>query len=237
MGDFVIMAIKKAILYPFLSPYIPHQTDTSMIDLAIFPLFFITTFIVILSPGPAAVSVTGLAAGNGFFHSLWMILGIALGNVVFFVLSATGIAALIVASPTLFTVIKWGGVAYLVYLGLSALFSKGGVLKLQQRQKKAPSLWKSFIQGFGLEIANPKALMYFAALLPQFIDLQHPLIPQLLIFGAIVFLLDVFCYSLYAYIGSKSTAFASNPRIAKWINRSAGTMLLFAGAKVAFIES
>jgi len=206
-----------------------------MIDLAIFPIFFVTTFVVILSPGPAAVSVTGLAAGNGFLHSLWMIFGIALGNVVFFVLSATGIAALIVASPSLFAIIKWAGVGYLVYLGLSAIFSQGGVLKLQKEKQSRRPL-KSFLAGFGLEMANPKALMYFAALLPQFINLEAPLIPQLLIFGAITFALDVSCYSLYAYLGSKSEVLVNSPKMIKWINRSAGSMLLFAGAKVALIE-
>ncbi|HCH31516.1 MAG TPA: LysE family translocator [Oceanospirillaceae bacterium] len=207
-----------------------------MIDLAVFPIFLITTFVVILSPGPAAISVTGLAAGNGFLHSLWMTLGIALGNVVFFVLSATGIAALIVASTGLFTVIKWAGVAYLVYLSGSALLSKGGVLKLQPKNR-AKSPWKSLMAGFGLELANPKALMYFAALLPQFLDLQSALIPQLLVLGTIVFILDICCYSLYGYLGSKSTAFMKKPNIVKWINRSAGTMLLFSAARVAFIEA
>ncbi len=207
-----------------------------MIPLDTLLLFFVTTFVVVLSPGPAAIAVTAEAASNGFKRSTWVILGIAIANIFFFVLSATGIAALILASHTLFSVIKWIGVAYLLYLGLSAIFGKSGPLTINPSTKETGNVHKVFLKGFVLELSNPKALIYFSALLPQFINVSEPLAPQLLILSAITLFLDLFCYSLYGYLGFKSTNTGLKPSIVKIINRSAGSMLIFAGLKMATVE-
>lgn len=195
-----------------------------------------TTLVVVLSPGPAAIAVTAEAASNGFKKSTLVILGIATANVVFFVLSATGIITLVLASHTLFSVIKWIGVAYLFYLGLSAIFSQSGPLSINASKKIETKAYKVFMRGFILEISNPKALLYFSALLPQFIDINHPIIPQLIILCLITLVLDLFCYSLYGYLGFKSIGKFIKPLVIKLINRSAGAMLIFAGIKMATVE-
>lgn len=206
-----------------------------MIPLDTLLLFIVTTFVVVLSPGPAAIAVTAEAASNGFKRSALIIAGVATANVVFFGLSATGIAALIIASNTLFTFIKWIGVAYLLYLGLTAIFSDAGPLSISAAKKKT-SLHKTFLKGFVLELSNPKALLYFSALLPQFIDISAPIAPQLAILCLIAIVLDLFCYSLYAYLGHKSLSMGIKPLIIKMINRTAGGMLVFAGLKMATVE-
>ncbi len=199
-------------------------------------LFFLTTFVVVLSPGPAAIAVTAEAASNGFKRSLFVILGIAAANIVYFVLSATGIAALIIASSTLFSIIKWIGVGYLLYLGLSALFSRSGPLSIKPEEKQTGRYHRVFLRGFIIEFSNPKALLYFSALLPQFINIEQAIIPQLLILCLITFLLDLVCYSLYAYLGWKSMSVGLKPLAIKLINKSAGAMLIFAGLKMASVE-
>lgn len=199
-------------------------------------LFLTTTIVVVLSPGPAALSVTAEAASNGFKRSLWVIWGIAMANVVYFVLSATGIAALIIASNLLFSIIKWIGVAYLLYIGFNALFSKAGPLTITPEKKNKGNAHKVFLKGFVIEISNPKALLYFSALLPQFIDISRPVLPQLMTLALIVFILDLICYSLYAYLGWKSINASIKPSLVKLINRAAGSMLIFAGLKMATIE-
>ncbi len=199
-------------------------------------LFLATTFVVVLSPGVAAIAVTAEAASNGFKRSIWVVLGIATANIVFFVLSATGIAALIIASHTIFTAIKWVGVLYLLYLGLGAVFSDSGPIKINPSKKEEGKLHKVFLRGFILEIANPKALIYFSALLPQFINISNPIIPQLGILCAITIFIDFFCYSLYGYLGHKSINVGIKPMAIKIINRTAGGMLIFAGFKMATVE-
>lgn len=206
-----------------------------MIPLETLILFIATTFVVVLSPGPAAIAVTAEAASNGYKRSFLVILGIAIANVVYFILSATGIAALIIASHTLFSMIKWVGVAYLLYLGFSAIFSQSGLLSINPSESVGKS-YQVFLKGFIIELSNPKALLYFSALLPQFIDISNPIFPQLATLCLITMALDLFCYSLYGYLGAKTASVGIKPFIIKIINRSAGAMLIFAGVKMASVD-
>ncbi|RGP39484.1 Homoserine/homoserine lactone efflux protein [Altererythrobacter insulae] len=102
-------------------------------------------------------------------------------------------------------------------------------------KKTEINAYKIFFKGFVLEISNPKALLYFSALLPQFIDISNPIIPQLIILCLMAIVLDFFCYSLYGYLGSKSRGKFIKPQVIKVINRSAGAMLIFAGIKMASV--
>ena len=137
-------------------------------DIQIFTIFAITTFVVVFSPGPAAITAASQGASNGVGRAFLGVAGIAIANAVYFALAATGIASLIIASHTLFAVIKWVGVAYLIYLGVSAIRSKTGGLQVERSAQSRRSIL--FATGFTVEFANPKALLYFAAILPQFID-------------------------------------------------------------------
>lgn len=206
-----------------------------MIPFETLVLFFVTTFVIVLSPGPAAIAVTAESASNGFKSAFLVILGIAIANIVFFILSATGIAALLIASNTLFSIIKWIGVAYLLYLGFSAIFSQAGPLSINPANTNKRHGYKVFLKGFILELSNPKAFLYFSALLPQFIDISNPIWPQMAILCLITLCLDLIGYSLYGYLGFKSIS-GVKPTMIKFINRSAGGMLIFAGIKMASVE-
>jgi homoserine/homoserine lactone efflux protein len=109
------------------------------------------------------------ALRHGGRRSLWANLGILSGNAFYFLLSATGLGALLVASHELFTVVKWGGAAYLIYLGLRLLLAPGHLPAAREPAGVRPG-WGFLRQGFVLQAANPKALLFFVALLPQFID-------------------------------------------------------------------
>ena len=208
----------------------------TLIPLETLLLFFLTTLVIVLSPGPAVIMVTAESASSGFKRSLWVIFGIAVANALFFVLSAMGIVTVILASDTLFTVIKWAGVVYLLYLGLSALFNRSSAFNIKTEKKAKRGFHKVFLKGFILEISNPKALLYFSALLPQFIDVSQPIAPQVAVLGFITFLLDFACYSCYAYLGWKSSNAALKPLTVQIINKSAGSMLIFAGLKMATVD-
>lgn len=204
-----------------------------MIPIDTLLLFLATTFVVVLSSGPAAIAVTGEAVSSGFKRAFLVILGIASANVAFFVLSAAGIAALIIASNVLFMVIKWIGVAYLLYLGVGAIFGSAGPLNVSASKREAGNPHRAFLKGFVVEASNPKALLYFSALLPQFVDISRPVLPQLASMCVITFFMDLLCYSLYAYLGCKSSNVAISPFIIKCINRTAGGMLIFAGIEMS----
>ena len=201
-----------------------------------FLIFLVTTTVVCLTPGPAALLVVAQGMSNGYRRSYWAIAGIALGNAIYFALSATGVAALIVASSTLFSVIKWVGVAYLFYLGISAIRSRASALTVSNDAAHTTSGMRAFWQALVVELSNPKALLYFVALLPQFIDPSRPVGRQLLIFGITCIGLDTIAYSLYAWLGSKTRRFTANARFVKNSNRAAGGFLMVAGAMMATLK-
>ncbi len=202
----------------------------------IYLLFLITTLVVVFSPGPAAIVVAEQGAGHGAKSAFFGTLGIASANVVYFLLSATGIASLLLASNLVFSAIKWLGVAYLVYLGLSAIFSKSGGLVVRKDASQAFSAKLFFIKGFVVEISNPKALLYFTALLPQFLNTSQPLALQLLIMGLTTLMLDLLSYNLYGLLGDRLARSALKQWVVNLINRTAGGFLIFAGLKMSTIE-
>lgn len=199
-------------------------------------IFIVTTGVICLTPGPAALLVAAQGISNGLRQSYWAIAGIALANALYFALSATGIAALIVASGTLFAVIKWVGVAYLFYLGINAMRSKSSALTVTGDARDAVRGARAFWQAVVVELSNPKALLYFVALLPQFIDPAAPLGMQMLIFGVTCVALDVAAYSLYGWLGSKTQRFTANVRFVRNSNRASGGLLMLAGALMATVK-
>jgi threonine/homoserine/homoserine lactone efflux protein len=201
-----------------------------------FALFLVTTIIIVFTPGAAAITVAAQGAANGGGRALAGAAGIAAANVVYFALSATGIASLIVASNTAFMIIKWAGVGYLVWLGLNAIFSRSGAIHIGE-SSRAVGMRKLFGQGFVVEIANPKALMYFVAILPQFINTGMPILTQILIMGATTLLIDLISYSSYAFLGG----FLRRDGLKSWVtalfNRTAGAALLFAAFRMAGVSA
>ncbi len=212
------------------------QQWDGQLELQAFLIFATTTAVVILSPGASAVLVASQGASNGWKATIFSILGIMLATATYFVLSATGLAALIVASNLLFQVIKWAGVGYLIYLGLTAIFSKSGGISVAQagfaRSKK-----KMFSQGFIVEFANPKALLYFAAILPQFLDTTAPIAPQMIIMGLTGTTMQLVIYSVYANLGDRLANGGVRAWVVDVINKTAGAALIFAGAKMASVTA
>lgn len=199
-------------------------------------IFLVTTVVVVVSPGAAAIAVASQGATNGGRRALFGAAGIAFANVVYFAFSATGIASLIIASNLVFSIIKWLGVIYLVYLGLMAIFSKAGGIRVNRAREKS-SQKSLFIQGFIVEFANPKALLYFAAILPQFVNVSAPILPQILIMGFTTVLIDLSAYGAYAFLGDRLTSGGIKDWVVSGINKMAGGALLFASFKMAGITA
>lgn len=205
-------------------------------DIHTYLIFTLTTGIVILSPGATAILAASQGAGNGLQRSVWGILGVTCATALYFALSATGIASLIVASNTLFQIIKWVGVAYLIYLGCTAIFSKSGglVVKATRAARSRTSLYG---QGLLVEFSNPKALIFFSAILPQFIDTSAPITPQFLTMGVTSFALQMLIYGGYAYMGDRLTQGEIKAWTVTLINKLAGGALIFAGLKMASVTA
>lgn len=199
-------------------------------------LFSVTTAIIIFSPGPSAILVASNASSNGFGRAFLSIFGFNLAIAVYFILSATGIAALLVASHFVFSLIKWGGVGYLIYLGYGALFSASGGIQVRDAapERRAKSL---FLQGFIVEFSNPKTLLYFSAILPQFLNIDAAIAPQIIAMGGTTFALQLVIYGGYAFMGDRIARGGIKAWIVGAINKVAGGALWFAAFKMAFVTS
>lgn len=204
-------------------------------ELQTFLLFAMTTAVVNLSPGPTSILMASQGAGSGLKKALFALFGVCCATAIYYGLSATGIASLIVASHTLFQIIKWAGIGYLFYLGLTAIFSQSGglVLKPGSPQRKPNSL---FAQGFLVEFSNPKALLYFAAILPQFLDVTKPIALQFFIMWGTSFTFQFLACSGYAYLGERLVRGGVKRWVISAINKTAGGALIFAGLKMTSVS-
>jgi threonine/homoserine/homoserine lactone efflux protein len=199
-------------------------------------LFVATEGVLSLTPGPAVLFVLSQAIRRGPGKSVWASWGILTANAMYFVLSATSLGAVIVASYRLFFLIKWAGAAYLVYLGLLSFFGKSSVMSLPEGNSDPRSGRKVLRDGFFLQAANPKALLFFTAILPQFIDAHHNVALQILILGVTSILVEFTILFSYGQLAGRALATARNPRFEKVTNRIAGSLLIGAGAGLAALR-
>jgi threonine/homoserine/homoserine lactone efflux protein len=188
-----------------------------------------------LTPGPAVLYVLSSALHAGARKSVASSLGILSANLVYFVLSATSLGALLLASYGLFSAVKWIGAAYLIFLGLRALFGHTNVLDVTDSRvaKRASRL---FVDGFILQMSNPKALIFFTALLPQFINPRSAVAPQVAILGVTSVVLEFFILLGYGIAAGRAAVLALQPRYANWTNRLAGALLIGAGTGLATLR-
>ncbi len=190
----------------------------------------------VLVPGPAAITVIKQAASHNSKLTFLSVLGVASADALFFILSATGVASLIVASSLVFSVIKWFGVVYLIFLGVSVIFSKAGAIKIEAKITDINAT-KAFSQGLVVQLANPKALMYFSALLPQFVDPNEPLIFQMLLMGMTCFVADLLVYSMFGRMGAHLAKKQIKSWVTNLINKAAGITLISIGIKMISLEA
>lgn len=185
-------------------------------------IFVCMETVLCLTPGPAVLFVLSTSLKSGARKSIASNLGILSANAVYFALSATGIGAALLSSK-LFMAVKWIGAAYLIYLGFRSFFRPGEAVPMIEHKHH-----HLFLNGFSVQISNPKAIIFFAALLPQFLNPHALIVPQILILGATSAAIEFSILLGYGFAGATIT-----PRYAKWTNRVAGGLLIGAGAGLA----
>jgi homoserine/homoserine lactone efflux protein len=198
-------------------------------------LFAATETVLSFTPGPAVLFVLASALQVGAKRSIPAILAILAANSIYFALSATSIGALLVSSHPLFFAVKWIGAAYLVYLGARSILGHHSVVPVE-RKKAAASGWRLFGDGLVLQLSNPKALVFFAAILPQFIDPRRPVVQQIVILGLTSNVCEFAVLFGYAVAAGRASVLTRQPRYAKWTNRLAGGFPIGAGAGLALLR-
>jgi len=190
--------------------------------------FTAASTVLLIIPGPTVLLVVSYALGQGWRTALPMAVGVALGDFTAMTLSMLGLGALLAASATLFTLLKWVGAAYLIYLGVK-LWRAGGALEAAPRTD-AVSAGRMLGHAWLVTALNPKSITFFVAFLPAFLDPQADFLTQMLVFET-TFLLLAFANAFgYALVAARARGFVSNPRAIGVINKVGGGLLIGAGA-------
>ncbi|WP_419899668.1 LysE family translocator [Roseomonas sp. USHLN139] len=189
--------------------------------------FLAAAAVVLAIPGPTILLVIGQSLGGGRRAALPLVAGVAAGDLTAMTLSLAGLGALLATSAALFTVLKWAGAAYLVWLGVKLWRApvEGASVPLGARQA-----WR---QAFLVTALNPKSIAFFVAFVPQFIDPALPFLPQAAVLVASFVTLAALNALLYALAAGRLSGAVQRPSVRRILNRTGGGMLVGAGLATA----
>ena len=187
-----------------------------MPDVHTYVLFVVAALALLLVPGPAVVYVIARSVSGGRLTGLVSVLGIELGTLTHVAFAAAGLSAIVASSVVAFSVVKWLGAAYLVYLGLRQIFGRGGEEEDVGLSDNEDSRFRVFYQSVLVQILNPKVALFFLAFLPQFVDPSRGAAwTQVVVLGATLAFLGLFTDGLYALLGGTAGG---------WIRKRGGTL-------------
>lgn len=210
-------------------------------------LFIISGLLLNIMPGPDSLLIMTRSATQGWRAGSAATLGIGAGTMVHVLAAALGLSALLSTSAAAFTVVKWIGAAYIVYMGIGMLRAKlrdsdvasdaGAAARLADVAR--PLAWrKIFLQGFLTNVLNPKVALFFLAFVPQFIAADSSNKPLAFIILGAIFNFNgmLYCHGLALFTAFASTRLNIKPRVSLWLNRTMGGLFLALGARLALSE-
>ncbi|WP_158934052.1 LysE family translocator [Burkholderia sp. S171] len=213
-----------------------------MLGITGFTLFIVAVMLLSVTPGPDTAYIVGRSVAQGRGAGVVSALGIALGCIVHTLACAFGLTALLAASVTAFTVVKFAGAIYLIYLGVRLIFAKPAAAKTRNEQSEATrvraapkSLQQLFTQGFVTNVLNPKVVLFFVSFIPQFVavDSAHKTLAFLAL-GFVFVLVSTFWNTFVAWIaGSVTKRFSGKPSVKLWLDRVVGSAFVGLGIKLA----
>jgi threonine/homoserine/homoserine lactone efflux protein len=161
-------------------------------------------------------------------------MGILSANLFYFALSALGIVALLVGVPGVFSALRWLGAAYLAWMGACAVAGRPSPLSMQSLQSSTLGIWRLFLSGLSLQLANPKSILTFVAILPPFIDPGLPVPPQMLVFALSSMVPEFVILLGYSWLAARARHLSSRPGFILWSERVAGSLMLLVAIAVVF---
>ena len=199
---------------------------------------FLTAAILLnISPGPDMAFILGQTAKGGVKSGFLAIFGIWMGAFVHIIFAALGLSAILTTSAVAFSIVKWMGVAYLIWLGIQAIKSKGISISIKDRNSNKRSM-KIFKQGVLVTVLNPKVAIFFLAFLPQFVEAgAGPVSMQLFLHGSLIIVIAGFVELPLILIGGKLVGYLNNNvQISRWLDRSLGTLFIGLGIELAISD-
>ncbi|TCH98678.1 LysE family translocator [Roseococcus sp. SYP-B2431] len=190
--------------------------------------FLLASAALLAIPGPTILLVIGQSLGAGRGRALPLVAGVALGDLTAMTLSLAGLGALLAASSLAFTILKWGGAAYLVWLGVQ-------LWRAPVPAAAGPPLCarRAFRDSYVVTALNPKSIAFFVAFVPQFLDGSRAFLPQAAILVASFVTLAAGNALLYALLAGRMSGLVTRPALRRGFNRLGGGMLVGAGLATA----
>lgn len=190
--------------------------------------FAAASAVMLAIPGPTILLVISYALGHGRKAAGATVAGVALGDFTAMTASMLGLGALLATSAAIFTVLKWVGAAYLVWLGIK-LWRAPVSLGAEGEAPAEGKPFRIFAHAYVVTALNPKSIVFFVAFLPQFLDVSQPVLPQMAIFEATFLVLGSLNALFYALLASAARKTIRKPSVQKVVNRTGGTLLIGAG--------
>jgi homoserine/homoserine lactone efflux protein len=197
----------------------------------LYPLFIFMATMTVLSPGPGVLMTLTNALRYGLRGTFGGILGIATGALVVAAISATSVGVLLAASATAFTVLKFAGAAYLLYLGVRLW--RAPPFQFAEKASHEASFARRFGEGLTLQFTNPKAIFFFLSVFPQFIDPAEGFAFQFSVLVLSYSALVVAIHTLYALFAQKARGWFNSPRGGKLMNKAGAVTFVFFGVMMA----
>lgn len=204
------------------------------VDPELYLTYLAVMIVMAITPGPANVFAIATGLGRGAKAGLVAVAGMNAATLVWYTAAALGLGALVAAFPAAFRVLAYAGAVYVAWLGVKALLDARSPEKSFRVKPRAEGRSSDFVDGFTVQIANPKAVLFFTAVLPPFVDPARDVLPQLLAFGAATITLDVLAMSGYALGAASLSARLASPKARAALSFGVGVLLLTSAALIAF---
>ncbi len=189
--------------------------------------FAAASAVMLAIPGPTVLLVVSYALGHGRSAARATVAGVALGDFTAMTASMLGLGALLAASAALFTLLKWVGAAYLVYLGIKLWRAKPMDRGENAASERRPL--SIFAHAYVVTALNPKSIVFFVAFLPQFLVAGAPLLPQMVLFEVTFLVLATLNATLYGLLAASARTTIRKPKVQSAVNRTGGALLIGAG--------
>lgn len=194
---------------------------------------FAATWAISLSPGAGAVAAMSAGLRCGFARGYWNTIGLVLGILAQLVVVGIGLGAVLRTSEVAFSLIKWLGVGYLIYLGWRQWRTDAAPVTAHRLNAPPEPISGLVARGFLINAMNPKGTVFLLAVVPQFINPAAALVPQYVIIGATMAFTDLITMGLYTALAAKVLRYLREAHHVRWLNRTFGAMFVLAAVWLA----
>lgn len=195
--------------------------------------FFVASWAISFSPGAGAISAMSSGLKYGFARGYWNTAGLILGILFQFLIVAVGLGAVLATSELAFTLVKYLGVAYLIYLGWCQIRTDAAPVAVDAGDPQRASIRELVMRGFLINTMNPKGTVFLLAVVPQFVDPAQPLTMQYATLAGTLAFTDLVAMGVYTLLAAKVLRLLREARHIRWMNRVFGSLFIVAGVFLA----